>query len=60
MILSTLVAAMLLVGAIVTLYVVKSEKLRLGLIGVYTALFATTLALLTNARRAEVFAATAA
>ncbi|KAF2117279.1 hypothetical protein BDV96DRAFT_23373 [Lophiotrema nucula] len=59
-ILSTVVAAMLLVGAIVNLYVVKSQKWRLGLIAIYTALFATTVALLTSARRAEVFAATAA
>lgn len=59
-ILSIIFAALLLVGAIVTLYIIKSPDWRLGLMAVYTALFAGTVALLTNARRAEVFAATAA
>ncbi|KAF2804458.1 uncharacterized protein BDZ99DRAFT_397802 [Mytilinidion resinicola] len=59
-IISTLIASVLLVGAIVGLYAVQPPKARLGMIGGFTALFALSVILLTNARRAEVFAATAA
>ncbi|KAF2496386.1 hypothetical protein BU16DRAFT_509404 [Lophium mytilinum] len=59
-ILSTIMSAILLVGAIVSLYIVTSQKARLGMIGGFTVLFAVTLVLLTNARRAEVFGASAA
>lgn len=55
-----LVAAILLIVAITSLYIVENEKAKLGLIAVYTVLFAVSVALLTKARRAEVFAATAA
>jgi predicted anti-sigma-YlaC factor YlaD len=58
--LSTILAALLLIGAIIVLYKVKSPDVKLGLIGVFTVLFAASVGLLTNARRAEVFAATAA
>ncbi|KAJ9667112.1 hypothetical protein H2201_002631 [Coniosporium apollinis] len=57
---STLLAAILLIGAIVTLYVITSPKWRLGLIAAFTTLFAATIGLLTSASRAEIFAATAA
>ena len=50
---------MLLVGAIVALNYVKNQDRRIALIGLFTILFAGTLGLLTAARRAEVFAATA-
>ncbi|KAF2803327.1 uncharacterized protein BDZ99DRAFT_453601 [Mytilinidion resinicola] len=59
-VISTFIASVLLVGAIASLYAVQSSKGRLGMIGAFTALFALSVILLTNARRAEVFAATAA
>ena len=59
-ILNLILAAILLVGAIVNLYLVTSPSAKLGLIAMYTALFALSVALCSNARRAEVFAATAA
>ncbi|CEI70553.1 hypothetical protein FVEN_g952 [Fusarium venenatum] len=58
--LSILLAALLLIGAIVILYNVKSHNLKLGLIALFTILFSASIGLLTNARRAEVFGATAA
>ncbi|KAH5099394.1 hypothetical protein HBI21_054020 [Parastagonospora nodorum] len=57
---STFLAALLLIGAIVVLYTVHSPDWRLGLIATFTTLFAGSVGLLTNARRAELFAATAA
>jgi hypothetical protein len=57
---STFLAALLLIGAIVVLYKVRSPDWRLGLIATFTTLFAASVGLLTNARRAELFAATAA
>jgi hypothetical protein len=57
---STFLAAVLLIGAIVVLYKVTSSDWRLGLIAAFTTLFAGSVGLLTNARRAELFAATAA
>jgi hypothetical protein len=57
---STFLAALLLIGAIVVLYKVTSSDWRLGLIAAFTTLFAGSVGLLTNARRAELFAATAA
>ena len=57
---SVLLAAALLIGAIVALYAVQTPKKRLGLIATFTAMFAAGVGLLTNARRAELFAATAA
>jgi hypothetical protein len=59
-ILSTVLAALLLVGAIASLYAVKSTSTKLILIAVYNILFAISVGLLTNARRVELFAATAA
>ncbi|KAF2822691.1 hypothetical protein CC86DRAFT_300463 [Ophiobolus disseminans] len=57
---STLLAALLLIGAIVVLYRTQSASWRLGWIGTFTSLFAGSVGLLTNARRAELFGATAA
>ncbi|KAH4003979.1 hypothetical protein HBH70_064460 [Parastagonospora nodorum] len=57
---STFLAALLLIGAIVVLYTVHSPDWRLGLIATFTTLFAGSVGLLTNARRVELFAATAA
>ncbi|EEU38325.1 uncharacterized protein NECHADRAFT_91425 [Fusarium vanettenii 77-13-4] len=58
--LSTILAALLLIGAIVVLYNIKTDNLKLGLIALFTIIFAASVGLLTNARRAEVFGATAA
>lgn len=57
---SVTLAAILLIGAILSLYIVTSPKAKLGLVSTYTLLFALSVALLTNARRAEVYAAAAA
>jgi hypothetical protein len=59
-VLALTIAAILLIGAIVNLYLVPDPKAKLGLVAMYTLLFASSVALCTNARRAEVFAATAA
>ncbi|KAH7395618.1 hypothetical protein BKA64DRAFT_745812 [Cadophora sp. MPI-SDFR-AT-0126] len=59
-ILSMLCSASLLVGAIMTLYFVKPIGVRLGIVGIFTLLFAASIALLTHARRVEVYGATAA
>ncbi|KAI9729569.1 MAG: hypothetical protein M1834_006765 [Cirrosporium novae-zelandiae] len=57
---SIIIAALLLEGAIVTLYLIRTPRMRLGLIALFTALFAATVGLLTNAKRSEMFGATAA
>ena len=59
---SIVFSAILLVGAIVCLTQIadRSQTLRLGMIVLFTVLFAFVVALLTNARRAEIFGATAA
>jgi uncharacterized membrane protein YqjE len=59
-VISVITSAALLVGVIVSLYIVHEPKSRLAMIAGFTALFAISVALMTNARRAEVFAATAA
>jgi hypothetical protein len=59
-ILSMLLAAILLIVSIVTLYVVTNNNIPLGLICTFTIVFAGSIHLLTNARRAEIFASTAA
>jgi hypothetical protein len=48
------------VGAIVHLYFVRSPSAKLGLVAMYALLFALSVAFCTNAKRVEVFAATAA
>ncbi|PSN70993.1 hypothetical protein BS50DRAFT_598101 [Corynespora cassiicola Philippines] len=57
---STLLAAILPIGAIVALYNVHSPNQRLGLVATFTCLFAGSVGLLTNARRVELFGATEA
>ncbi|KAI8939335.1 hypothetical protein NX059_003126 [Plenodomus lindquistii] len=59
-VISTVVAAVELVGAITSLYFVSGPKARIGLIACFTSLFGMSLCLLTNARRGEVFGASAA
>jgi hypothetical protein len=48
------------VASIVLLYVVESMSKRLGIIAALTAMFAFSLALMTSAGVADIFAATAA
>ena len=57
---SIVTAAILLIGAILSLYIVQDPNTRLAMIAGFTTLCAVSVALMTNARRAEVFAATAA
>ncbi|KAF4870207.1 hypothetical protein CGCSCA1_v010531 [Colletotrichum siamense] len=59
-VISTLIAAFLLIGSITGLYFVKNDAAKLGLIAFFTTLFALSVGLTTNARRAEIFAGTAA
>jgi hypothetical protein len=55
-----LCAIVLLVVAIISLYVVDNPTAKLGMVVAYTVLFALSTALLTNARRAEIYGASAA
>ena len=57
---SLLVAAFLLIGAVVALYFIRSQPARLGTLGGFTLMFAGAVGLLTNSQRSEVFGATAA
>ena len=59
-IINVIVAAILLIGAIMCLYCVTLPTARLCIMAVFTISFAVSIALFTNAKRAEVFAATAA
>ena len=54
-----IVATGLLFGAIFTLYYVKGNEKRLGFLTMFTTIFAVCVGLLTNAKRSEIFAATA-
>lgn len=53
-------ATLLLEAAIVTLYLVTNDRIRFVLIAIFISLFGAAISLLSNARRAEMFAATAA
>ena len=59
-VIAVVISALFLNGAIVTLYFVTPMGARLGILSAFTASFAATIGLLTNAKRAEIFAATAA
>ncbi|KAK0642456.1 hypothetical protein DIS24_g9024 [Lasiodiplodia hormozganensis] len=59
-VISSVAAAMLLIGAVVALHFITKAGVRLGMIACFTILFVFSLGLLTNAKRAEIFAATAA
>jgi hypothetical protein len=59
-ILVTVVASLLPICSVVALFIVQSNGIRLGMIAIFSACFSLALALMTNARRIEVFAATAA
>ncbi|KAI4268343.1 MAG: hypothetical protein L6R38_007875, partial [Xanthoria sp. 2 TBL-2021] len=59
---SIFLSAVLLIGAIVCFVNIdpKNTNLRIGMMVLFTCLFAAVVGLLTNARRAEIFASTAA
>ncbi|CAD6567923.1 MAG: hypothetical protein ASARMPREDX12_000842 [Alectoria sarmentosa] len=61
-VISVFLSAILLLGAIVCLTAVsnQSTSVRVGMIVLFTCLFAAVVGLLTNARRAEIFGSTAA
>lgn len=61
-VISVIFSAILLLGAIVCLLLVadQSVNVRVGMIVIFTFLFALVIGLLTNARRTEIFVATAA
>ncbi|KAI0514794.1 hypothetical protein F5B22DRAFT_647273 [Xylaria bambusicola] len=59
-VINVLVAAVLLVGSITGLYFVTNDAAKLGMIAAFTAAFALSVGVMTSARRAEIFAATAA
>jgi hypothetical protein len=57
---TVLLAASFLFGAIYALYAIQRDKVRLGVIAGFTTAFALCIALVTNARRSEIFGASAA
>ncbi|KAH7386404.1 hypothetical protein BKA64DRAFT_142913 [Cadophora sp. MPI-SDFR-AT-0126] len=59
-ILATVVASLLPISSVVALYLIQPNGLRLGMIAIFSACFSLALAIMTSARRIEVFAATAA
>jgi len=61
-VISVLLSAVLLIGAIVCLLQFSDQgtSVRVGMIVLFTCLFASVVGLLTNARRAEIFGSTAA
>jgi hypothetical protein len=56
----SVLASMIPITSIVILYFVQSNLVRLGLSVVFTGIFSCCLAILTKARRVEIFAATSA
>ncbi|KAK8855275.1 hypothetical protein PGQ11_011187 [Apiospora arundinis] len=59
-VLSSIISAMVLFGSIVSLYFVQNPYALLGMVGGWTILFAVCVGVLTNAKRDQIFAATAA
>ena len=61
-IITIMFSAILLIGAITCLVNIERRRtgLRVGMIVIFTCLFAAVVGLLTNARRAEIFGSTAA
>ncbi|KAM0418317.1 hypothetical protein ACHAPD_004676 [Fusarium lateritium] len=59
-IINIVVAIILLVGSITSLYFVSSPAAILGMISAFTVAFALSVGLMTNAKRAEIFAGSAA
>lgn len=59
-VLAATLASLLIVSSIIILYEVTAMRARLGVMAAFTVIFSLFLTLLTNARRSDVFAATAA
>ncbi|KKZ62127.1 hypothetical protein EMCG_03371 [[Emmonsia] crescens] len=59
-VISTLIVIVDLVGAIVSLYYIRKPEARLGLIAAFTIVFGLSLRFASNAKRAEIFGASAA
>jgi hypothetical protein len=59
-ILGTLISSLIPIAAIVILYLLSDMKTRLAVVCAFTAIFAIALSLVTDAKRVEIFAATAA
>ena len=61
-IITIMFSAILIIGAITCLVNIERRRtgLRVGMIVIFTCLFAAVVGLLTNARRAEIFGSTAA
>ncbi|EPS44799.1 hypothetical protein H072_1222 [Dactylellina haptotyla CBS 200.50] len=59
-IICTLLAIIVLVGSMTTLFFVESQGVRLGLVWVFTFLFAISIFLMANLTKGEIFLATAA
>lgn len=59
-VLGTVLASLLPISSIVVLYFVSNLLVRLGIVAAFTALFSLALALITQARRIEIFAGTSA
>ncbi|TVY84391.1 hypothetical protein LSUE1_G001840 [Lachnellula suecica] len=59
-VIGTVLACLFPITSIVILYLVSSMAARLGILVFFTALFALSLALVTGAKRVEIFAATSA
>jgi hypothetical protein len=59
-VLGTVISSLFPVVSIVALYFVNAVPARLGIVAAFTAVFSLCLALMTRARRVEVFAATTA
>ncbi|KAH8776511.1 hypothetical protein F5883DRAFT_248746 [Diaporthe sp. PMI_573] len=57
---TTVLASLLPLLSITVLYTIQSDTIKLGVIVIFSACFSLALALTTNARRIEIFAATAA
>ncbi|KAF2436286.1 hypothetical protein EJ08DRAFT_655959 [Tothia fuscella] len=60
LLINLLVAGLLLVGVIIWLYFEETPVKRLIIISVFTGIFGLSIGILTNARRAEIFGASAA
>ncbi|KAL0765573.1 hypothetical protein CaCOL14_011797 [Colletotrichum acutatum] len=59
-IITVLAASLVIQAAVVTLYLVHNEVLRLCMIAVFTSVFAASLAVMTDGRRTDIILATAA
>jgi hypothetical protein len=59
-VISSILAAIVLFGSIISLYFVRNPYALLGMLGGWTVLFAICVGWLTNSRRDQIFTATAA